>query len=309
MVNHLAELAVDLNLSVSTLRVRRSAICRTLAQVGGPSFANSTWISDLLKGVAQRQSRVPRRTPAWDLGLVLRFLQGSGFEPLSSAPLAQVAVKSAFLIMLASGRRASEVTGLSGLASDVAFEADGSVSLRFLPEFRAKNQRPSDPSPVIVIPPLDRLVGRQDPDYVNCPVRALKIYRKRSNRFRALSQRQLFLSVNLDYSKDIRPTTLSRWISNLITQAYKSQVGQVRGWGVGACWPLLSARTHETRAWASSLAASRSSSIADVLEAAYWRSEDVFISHYLRDVARRREDGAWGLPSLVAARSLLPASL
>ena len=52
---------------------------------------------------------------------------------------------------LASGRHCSEVHALSGLPSDVAFEPDGSVSLRFLPEFLAKNQIPGEPSPVIFI--------------------------------------------------------------------------------------------------------------------------------------------------------------
>jgi hypothetical protein len=157
------------------------------------------------------------------LGVVLSYLRSSVFEPLGSVPLAQVTSKAVFLVLLASGRRASEVTGLSGLSSDVAFESDGSISLRFLSEFRAKNQRPSDLSPVIIIPPLSRIVDQSEPDFFNCPVRALRVYWQRSNRFRALSQRQLFLSINLDYSKDIRPTTVSRWVSFLIKKAYKFQ--------------------------------------------------------------------------------------
>jgi hypothetical protein len=39
----------------------------------------------------------------------------------------------------------------------------------------------------------------------------------------------------------------------------------------------------------------------DVLDAAYWRSEDVFISLYLRDVAKSREDGIFGMPAVMAA--------
>jgi hypothetical protein len=39
----------------------------------------------------------------------------------------------------------------------------------------------------------------------------------------------------------------------------------------------------------------------DVLDAAYWRSEDIFISHYLRDVAKSREDGIFGMPAVIAA--------
>jgi hypothetical protein len=98
LVNHLAYLASDLHLSVSTLRVRRSAICRTLSQVGKTQVGSSSWVSDLLKGLAQRQARSPRRTPAWDLGVVLTHLQGSDFEPLQSVSLAQLTVKTAFFV-------------------------------------------------------------------------------------------------------------------------------------------------------------------------------------------------------------------
>jgi hypothetical protein len=307
LANHLAYLAVDLSLSASTVRVRRSAIASTLAQMGVRGVGGSAWVADVIRGVSQREARVPRRVPAWDLGVVLSFLQGSRFEPLSSAPLARVCVKTAFLVLLASGRRASEVTALSGLDSDVALEADGSMSLHFLPEFRAKNQRPGDRSPVILIKPLAWILASDDPDLVNCPVRCLQVYRRRSRRLRALSQRQLFLSLNCDYRRDIRPTTISRWVATLIRDAYKA-LGETEGGGAAGAWlPLSNTRVHETRAWASSLAASRSTSLADVLEAAYWRSESVFTSHYLRDVARRREDGAWALPSLVAAQTLVPA--
>jgi hypothetical protein len=230
LANHLAYLAVDLSLSASTVRVRRSAIASTLAQMGVRGVGGSAWVADVIRGVSQREARVPRRVPAWDLGVVLSFLQGSRFEPLSSAPLARVCVKTAFLVLLASGRRSSEVTALSGLDSDVALEADGSMSLRFLPEFQAKNQRPGDRSPVILIKPLAWILASNDPDLVNCPVRCLQVYRRRSRRLRALSQRQLFLSLNVDYRRDIRPTTISRWVATLIRDAYKA-LGETEGGG------------------------------------------------------------------------------
>jgi hypothetical protein len=136
-----------LHLSVATLRVRKYAICRTLAQVGRSRLGSSIWVSNLLKGLAQRQAREPRRVPTWDLGVVLSYLRSSVFEPLGSVPLAQVTSKAIFLVVLASGHRASEVTGLSGLSPDVALSWMGpfpsvfywsfgpriSLSLSFLP--------------------------------------------------------------------------------------------------------------------------------------------------------------------------------
>ena len=114
---------------------------------------------------------------------------------------------------LASGRRCSEVHALSGLPSDVAFEPDGSVSLRFLPEFLAKNQLPGVPSPVILIKFLSSILCPDDEDCLLCPVRALRLYRRRSNPLRAVSQRRLFISINPDYNRDISKVTLGRWLT------------------------------------------------------------------------------------------------
>jgi hypothetical protein len=51
--------------------------------------------------------------------------------------------------------------------------------------------------------------------------------------------------------------------------------------------PCVSTRAHVIRAWATSLAAKHALSMS--------------ISHYLRDVAKSREDGTFGMPAVVAA--------
>ena len=86
-------------------------------------------------------------------------------------------MKTVFLVTLASGRRSSEIHALSGRTQDVAFEPNGAVSLRFLPEFRAKTQRPEDSFPIVVIPPLTSILTPDDPDVTLCPVRALRTNR------------------------------------------------------------------------------------------------------------------------------------
>ena len=182
IANHLAFLSSSLSLSPSSLRVRRSAIRTTLSQLGFSPMGSSRVVADVIRGAALRYARAPRRVPSWDLFLVLAYLRGPPFEPLVSASLAALTMKAVFLITLASGRRCSEVHALSGLDSDVSYEADGSVSLRFLPEFLAKNQRPGDPSPLVRIRPLSHLVHRSEPDALNCPVRALRLYLSRCPR-------------------------------------------------------------------------------------------------------------------------------
>ena len=59
--------------------------------------------------------------------------------------LKHLTLKTAFLMALASGLRCCEVHAPSGLPSDVASEPVGSISLRFLPEFLAKNQSSRGP--------------------------------------------------------------------------------------------------------------------------------------------------------------------
>ena len=128
-----------------------------------------------------------------------------------------------FLVTLASGRRASEVHGLSGLASDVALEPDGSMSLHFLPNFLAKNQSPGEVSPIIFIKPLTSILGPDDEDRLLCPVRGLQHYRRRSSLFRSVTQRGLFISLNPDYNKDISKVTLARWLARVIRRAYEGE--------------------------------------------------------------------------------------
>lgn len=186
-----------------------------------PFTGDLSVVSDVIRGAALSVARSPRRFPAWDLMLVLEYLRGPPFEPLETASLADLTKKTAFLISLALGRRSSEIASISGLLGDVSFEADGSVSLLFLPEFLAKNQRPGDPSPVLHVRPISDLVDISEDDCLNCPVRALKRYRRVSRRLRSASQRSLFLSVNPSYSKDIRRPTLARWLSGIIRDAYE----------------------------------------------------------------------------------------
>jgi hypothetical protein len=194
--------------------------------------------------------------------------------------------------------------GLSGLASDVAFEADGSVSLHFHPEFLAKNQVPGDPSPVLFLRPLTYILPQGDPDLSDCPVRASRVYSGEAKPRRGYGLRRLFLSLNLARKRDLSKPTLARWIVTLIRRAYKWEDMERRGGGARPL-PLLGNRAHEVGAWAATLAAIHSTRLEGLLHAAYWRSTDVFFSFYLRDVTRRLDDGSFGVSSAVVAQQIM----
>ena len=220
--------------------------------------------------------------------LVLSALRLPPYEPLKQWSLKRLTLKTAFLVSLASGKRCSEVHVLSGLPSDVAFKPDGSTSLRFLPDFLAQYQLPGSPSPVISVRSLSPILAPDDEDHLLCPVRALRAYRKSfcSERCR------LLLSWNENYKDDIRRSTVSRWLWEVITAAYARPRSELS---------VFSPRPHVIRAWTSSLAFASNISLSSLMNAAYWRS-GTFIHFYLRDVSRLREDGSMGIASAVVAQ-------
>ena len=310
LANHLSALGINSGMSAAALRVRRSAILTTCRQVDPLHEVSLAMSSDVIRAVALRRARQKTRIPAWDLRLVLSFLTGPQFEPLRSASLSDITRKTAFLVMLACGRRASEIHGLSGLSSDVLRERDGSFTLHFLPEFLAKNQAPESPSPSLRIRPLSHFADEEDADMRLCPVRALRAYLKRTRNRRSGTLRRLFLSCSECRHRDIIKSTLARWISSVIKDAYSSlDTHPVAGasatsasqGGGASLIPLTQPRVHEVRAWSTTLAAAQSSRLHEVLKAAYWKSADVFTEFYLRDISCVRLDGQYALSAVVAA--------
>ena len=160
-------------------------------------------------------------------------------------------------------------------------------SLSFLPEFRAKCQDPESASPKVVVRPLSDMVDYAE-DLVNCPVRTLRRYLSVSKPRRA-SYRRLFIPLLKASPRDVAKPTIARWISSTIKFAYSKHKSE----------SFLSSRAHETRAWATTLAADRSLRLSAVMEQAYWKNEDTFTHFYLRDVQAIREDGTKTI-SLVA---------
>lgn len=251
-------------------------------------------VSDVLKGLTSTCAKLTQRSPLWDLFLVLDSLRSPPFEPISQADRKFLTLKTVFLVALASGRRCSEVNGLSGLDRDVSKLSNGSFELAFLPEFRAKNQNFSDPSPKVVVPPLSSILAPDDEDIVLCPVRALDKYLTVTAPHRPLGCRKLFLSVNQNYNKDVSKNTISRWLSEVIRFAYQRAGIQ-----------LPSSRAHEIRAWSASIAAAKNMPLLEIMRAAYWKSENTFINFYLRDCALTRSDGTHGISAVVASQRAL----
>jgi hypothetical protein len=96
----------------STIKGYRSAIARTIHLSGGPDFGSDEFLSLMFKHVCIERPKQRRLVPAWNLGIVLKALQLSPFEPLDLISFKFLTYKCCFLLALATGRRRSELHAL-----------------------------------------------------------------------------------------------------------------------------------------------------------------------------------------------------
>ena len=150
-------------------------------------------------------------------------------------------------------------------------------------------------SPPIIIKALAPILCPDDIDRYLCPIRCLKSYLKRTKHLRSHSKKCLFVSPTESKKSYISVSSISRWIKNVIREAYCSP--EVTG-------QPDNVRAHEVRAWATSLAWANNTSLKDLMEAAYWFGRPTFFQFYLRDVSHKKLDGSRGI-SLVAAQQIL----
>ena len=170
----------------STIRGYRTALADYYP--AALDIRHSEVLARLLNSFYRDQPPSARCLPPWDLGVVLASLRESPFEPLEKVSITDLTRKTVFLVALGTARRRSELSALA--RSRVKFSTiDHSVTVAPGVNFLAKNQSnrgtQADRMKDIVIPSLEALVGHDLPqDALNCPVRALRIYMKRTDPYR-----------------------------------------------------------------------------------------------------------------------------
>lgn len=281
----------DRGRSLSTIKGYRSAIAAVHEGFqDGSSVSNSSELSRLLRSFfLLRPSNTPL-APSWSLPKVLEALAKPPFEPLSSAKLHHLTIKTVFLVAVASGHRRSSLHALSTAPGRLRFEPRG-VRLRPEASFIAKNQTSSSGPVEIFLGKLSSFSSVAE-DKVWCPVRALRWYLDRTRELR--SGDKLFICSKRPHSP-ASPSTISRWI-----------VEAIRAGGPEALTSGQVPRAHDTRSISSSWALFSGVPTADILKAAYWRSSNTFIACYLRDISPSEEN--FGVSTLRAATSQIPKS-
>ena len=161
---------------------------------------------------------------------------------MKDTDLKHLALKTAFLLALASGKRRSEIH--AWVANKVSNLGQWEKVVLFPSDFIAKNQLASV-SPV-TIPALTTIVDRQfKEDRTLCAVRALRYYLDRTKDLRG-SQSLLFISFKKGHTSDIRPATLSSWLKQTILLCYKQAYQEALD--------LVHVKSHDIRAFAASKA-------------------------------------------------------
>ncbi len=209
---------------------------------------------------------------------MLDALTGPPFEPIQTASLRALSLKTALLLALASVKRVGDLQALS--IDDLCIEfGPGDCRLTLKPRKGYVPKVLSTPFKEQVITlsafcpetptgtePLNTLLL--------CPIRAERTYIERSRQFR-LSE-QLFVcfggrTKGLPVSKQ----RLSHWIVDAIALAYSSK-------GVGC---PIGIQAHSTRGLVSSWAWANAISIQDICMAAGWSSPSTFVRFYNLDVS------------------------
>ena len=136
-------------------------------------LTNSVFLGNLNKNMDLQCPKYKELHPKWNLALVLAYITSPPFEPIMKASLWHLTLKTVYLLKLASGHRINELLALSCDEKCYRIRGDeGLVTLINEPDFLAKNQKPQDSVPGIVIPALRTSVG-DHPNRKLCPVRAL----------------------------------------------------------------------------------------------------------------------------------------
>ena len=270
----------DLSLSPSTIKGYRAALSDTYALLGKPDVGKNPYISRLIKSFDRDRPRIRSLAPKWNLSWVLHCLAEAPFEPMYLADIKFVSYKTAFLLAFASAKRVCELHALSVLPSCCRV-SKLSATLTPEPGFMAKNETPDHHPPPII---LHRLTEISDDEQSRrlCPLRALRIYLSRTKGCRNGRQR-LFLPIKKGV-QNISKASIARWICQAVLLSYKmlSDRHDLR--------QILRVNAHELRAVSASWSYFSNCSLKDVMAAAFWRSETVFSSFYLRSLQAQAQD-------------------
>jgi len=263
-------------LSYSTLRGYKASLLSVLSRTNPLSQYDKDALSGLFQTFQAERPAKPRAMPLWDLGLVLEGLKRPPFEPIRHSDLRFLSLKTLFLITLASGARRGEVLAL--IRPGIKFTTGREEALVFPdPKFIPKTRRGISSGRPFVIRSLTNHTGKDSTDRFLCPVRALRVFLRKTGKPGFLKGRdRLFLP--LDENKaDLSAHGHKSQLIAAIKEAYAAMDLRLA--------EEFSLRMHDTRMLAFSLASASGVSLESILTSGSWKSHTTFTNTYLRSMA------------------------
>ena len=137
------------NKKVNTILVHKASISSVLKLLNPPTALQETTLHNVIRRMTILRPREQEVLPGWHLSVVLKGLMKPPFAFNGTdrhISLELLSYKTVFLVALASGARGSELVALSRASHNLEFTTLTSgakqVSIRMVPKFIPKNQRP-----------------------------------------------------------------------------------------------------------------------------------------------------------------------
>ena len=265
--------------AVSTIRGYITAISNRHETVDGLRVGSHPLVHQWRRGLDNLHGVQRSLVPPWNLELVLTSLTKAPYEPIATAPMKFLTLKTVFLLAITSARRASEIHALRCDEPYTTFTATGVTlhpDIQFLPKVNSRFAC----SQAIHVPALHD--ERDKKLRLLCVRRALKCYLERTRNVRSADSTQLFIAYGRSLrGKPISTIRISQWLKLAITKAYKSRDLPIPQ-GV---------KGHQVRKQAVSLAELAGVSPQAICEAATWSSTCTFAKYYrLNLMEQQRSD-------------------
>lgn len=262
---------LTLGRSYSTIKVYVAALSAHRGLIDGISVGTHKLVVAFLRGVNRLNPPCRIMIPQWDLNIVLESLCTLPFEPLSTADIKWLSLKTAFLLAISSAKRVSELHALWVASQCLKWgPEDSKVMLWPNPAFLPKVLSSNFANTPLILPAFHSVRGMNQE---LCPVRSLRLYVDRTASWRTTDQ--LFVCF-ADRSKGspLSKGRLAHWITEVITCSYVSAHRVLPD-------PV---KCHSTRSVATSWAALRGVQLADICGAATWASPSTFSRFYRLNV-------------------------
>ena len=286
------------NKKVNTILVHKASIYSVLKLLNPPTAIQESTLHNVIRRMNILRPREQEVLLRWHRSVVLKGLMKPPFAINGTdrhISLELLSYKTAFLVALASGARGSELVALSRASHNLEFTtlASGAkqVSIRMVPKFIPKNQRPEIIPEPIKFPGMAHLFPNE-PERLLCPVWALGLYIVKSAE-RAQNDPLEKLFVRFTPETQLFTTHFRRWVAETIRLTYENSSQS----------DLPKIRAHDVRGISASIAFYRNTPLKELCGLIGWKSSNVFVCHYLRDMVADTE--LQDIP-LVAARTAFP---